>query len=72
MHQNRSPVINLSYKEDCFSIFTDMHGCVNLLDSGGESVLVDGASNIFHLKLLNHPVLITWKNTATSLHFGTL
>lgn len=66
------PVINFSYEEDCFPIFTDMHGSVNLPDSGGEAVLVDGASMTFHLKLSNHPVLMTWKNTAVSLHFGTL
>lgn len=40
-----------------------MHGSVNLPDSGGEAVLIDGARMTFHLKLLNHPVLMTWKNT---------
>lgn len=53
------PVINLSYEEDCFPIFTDMHGSVNLPDSGGEAILIDGASMTSHLKLLNHPVLMT-------------
>lgn len=66
------PVIKLSYEEDCFPIFTEMHGRVNLPDSGREAALIDGARMTFHLKLLNHPVLMTRKNTAVSLHFGTL
>lgn len=66
------PVVKFSCEEDCFSIFTDIHGSVNLPDSRGEAVLVDGARATFHLKLLNHPVLMTWKNTAVSLRFGAL
>lgn len=68
----QSPVIKLSREENSFPIFPDMHGSVNLPDSGGEAVLVDGAGATFRLKLLNHPVLMTWKNTAVSLHFGML
>lgn len=71
-HFKKLPVIKLSYEEHCFPVFADMHSSINPPDSGREAVLVNGASATFHLKLFNHPVLMTWKNTAMSLDLGTL
>lgn len=65
------PVIKLSYEEHSFPVFTNMYSTINLLDSGGEAIFIDRASLDSCLKLLNHPVLMTWKNTAMSQHFGT-
>lgn len=65
------PVIMLSHEENSFPIFTDMHGSINLLDPGGEAKLIDGARMTFLLKLLNHPVLMTWKKHSRVMHFGT-
>lgn len=56
------PVINLSREEHGFSPFTDVHGSIDLPDSGGEAVLVDGAgATVLLLRLFNHPVLMTWR-----------
>lgn len=70
-HRTHLPVIESSREEECFPILTDMHGGVNLLDFSGEAILIDGASMTFHLKLLNHPILTTWKNIAVSPHLET-
>lgn len=66
------PVVHLPSEEYGFPIFTDIHCGINLFDAGGETILGDRASVTFHVKLLNHPVVMTWKNTAVSLYFVTL
>lgn len=55
------PVINIAYKEKCFPVFTDVHGSVNLPDSGGKAELVDGTN--VQLKPLHRKVPLTWKNS---------
>lgn len=68
----KSPVIKFSCDKNHFQIFTDMLGSINLPDSGVEVELMDGARTTSQLKLLSRPVLMTRKNTAMSLLFGTL
>lgn len=58
------PVINIAYKEKCFPVFTNVHGSINLPDSGGKAELMDGTN--VQLEPLHCQVLFTWKNRVVS------
>lgn len=58
------PVINVAYKEKCFPVFTDVHGSINLPDSGGKAELMDGTN--VQPKPLHCQVPLAWKNRVVS------
>lgn len=61
------PVVNAATEEECFPIFTDVEGSIDLFDMRGEAIIMDEASVSLHRELLDRNVSMSWEKTDIKL-----